>query len=198
MKINEITIDQSRHLIKNYWGHPKKVADWLTMNNFVELGRGDYSIAYSKPGSNIVIKISKFEEDKAWLAFVNYTKSHPSQYFPKISRLVKYRDAINDKKIYFIAFMEKLEPIVDSTSSLALKVIDFLENQDDDFSFDDIDEYPESKQILLSAEERWPGFVHTTHNVFEDVPSFCYVDLHANNIMMRGNTPVIIDPWALR
>ena len=44
-------------------------------------------------------------------------------------------------------------------------------------------------------EENYPDLASTLIKLHKDKPGFCGLDLHIGNVMMRGNTIVIIDPF---
>jgi hypothetical protein len=139
------------------------------------IGSGYYAYVYARPQDNYVIKV--FREDPGYATFLNYvTKNANNPYVPKLKgKIIKLPNK------YSIVRLEKLTRIdVD-----LFKKIEFA-------AFNEFD-----KQTVAEIEGQYPGLLDFVRSLIKMAHSNDVdYDLHRSNIMMRGDTPVIIDPFA--
>lgn len=207
MKLHELSIPDARTLKNIAQNYDKQITvnllEYLENNGFNRIGEGAYSWVYSKPKSNIIIKINYKHPDPCYIKFYNYARQNykTNPHLPKIGKMYNYTEHGN---YYFILFMEKLKPVPSKTvisigdpymdkADILEKVLVILmapEHRYKPHHYDILDEFSQSHpklyQTILTLKQKFA-------NSFE-----CKWDLHIDNIMTRPSTGdlVIIDPWA--
>jgi hypothetical protein len=139
------------------------------------IGSGYYAQVYARPQDNYVIKI--FRDDPGYAAFLRYvTKNANNPYVPKLKGKV-----VNLPNKHSLVRLEKLKRIdVD-----LFKQIEYA-------AFN-----PHDKPLVNELNEKYPGlldFVYSLRALANK--DGVGLDLNRNNMMMRGDTPVITDPFA--
>lgn len=139
------------------------------------IGTGFYSQVYARPQDNFVIKI--FREDKGYSTFLQYiTQNSNNPYVPKLKgKIIKLP---ND---YYVIRLEKLKRMDNDL----FKKIEWAANNDHD------------KPLIQELNDKYPGlleFVRSLRQMSYD--NKVMYDLHGGNMMMRGDTPVVTDPFA--
>lgn len=155
---------------------------------FKLLGTGNYGSVYEKPGYPWVFKV--FTYDKAYFKYFNYARRN--QRNPHLPKIKGNYIRINNNT--FVVRLEKLTPI--STEQFR-KVSGILDQLTDIIQYN-IDEY--GNELDHSPEEI--TFIKKHMDLYElmltlyKTPEFKDLgkDLHQGNIMMRGITPVLVDP----
>ena len=187
MRISELLTESE---ILDEISRPKRSeAHNILMNAGYEmLGYGIFANVYAKPGENGVLKLFD-SEDEAYQKFVYMAMSNPNPHFPKFKgKMMKITDE------YYAIRMEKLTPLPDTpdTASYAKKIsayVKLIQNKsgrirsDADELISDIDE----------IEKEQPGIKYACNmigNRFKEE----IIDIHNDNIMLRGNILVITDP----
>lgn len=139
------------------------------------LGFGYYAQVYARPQDDYVVKI--FREDPGYAAFLHYVKKNANNpYVPKLKgKIIKLP---ND---YSIVRLEKLKRLnID-----LFKKIEFA-------AFNEFD-----KHTVAEIEGQYPGLISFIRSLRKQAAQSKYeFDLNPNNIMMRGDTPVVTDPFA--
>jgi hypothetical protein len=144
----------------------------LTNAGYEYMGGGDYSGVFKKPGANYVLKFFSAEDD-AYLAFIDLVQHNPSPHFPKFyGKLVPVTDR------FYAIRMEILRP---ADGSFARQIQNYIDP-------DDEDEYQDALEYMTD------DLRHACDLVRELADSGYELDLMTKNIMLRGSTPVIIDP----
>jgi len=208
MKLNELTPHVAKHLVRHKWETPRQVVFYLKKSGYVEIGKGNYASAWSKRGTNSIVKVSGFE-DRGWLHFLEFIKENKSPYLPKVSRVIKYVTDFSDgiKDTNYIAFMERLEHMGITLEDNCMAVIYAFTKLYNGSEFDilEIEKHLFAKykahdtsyrylRALEFFEKKFPGFNELIFKIIRSNPT---IDLHERNIMCRSNgTPVITDPWA--
>lgn len=148
---------------------------WLSNHGFKNVGQGSFGAVYEKPGYPWVFKV--FNNDPAYMHFLRYAMQHQGNpHLPKIRGVMKI-----DNKTYVVR-MENLKEIP-LGSEPATKLVKILHNMD---SYGDLDE-----KDVAWIKNTLPGI----HQFFMSFPLAGYeYDIHYQNIMMRGNTIVLVDP----
>jgi hypothetical protein len=147
---------------------------------------GWYSTVFSKPGENYVLKVNKREDHPyAWFAFL--TRKFPNPHFPKIGN-AKFINI--GKERYRVYAIEKLQPFKehwDARSIAAFCKVTVTEKEDLQTTL----KY--AKRFDLGDQEE---SLITACDILRKYNQGYYVDIHTNNIMLRGETIVIIDPFS--
>jgi len=157
----------------------KNIMDYY---GFTHLGSGSYGSAYEHPSYPWVFKI--FKGDKSYLKYFNYVKKN--QHNPHIPRIKgSYIRLGNDA---YIVRLEKLQKISMDQYEKVEYIIDVFSSMlDNDSSSTEIT--PMQAQLIDSYHGIYEILVAIKYMFGES-----YTDIHYDNIMMRGNVPVIIDP----
>lgn len=202
MKLNELNLDGYKHIKNNDWGIPDNLMEWLTEKNFKEIGRGVYSSVWKSDTENFIVKINKGSIDRNYLKFVEFCQQNKGNpHLPKMGQIKKYED-------WYIIFIEKLEPTyVKYTVSVELKKFVryfFGPNtslQPDDLTDKDMFEKLFKRKVSefnLPNELKSQDMIDALFVLFKFIVEYNIndrsLDLHGNNIMLRGNTIVITDP----
>jgi hypothetical protein len=156
-----------------------KFMAFLNEHGFVKLGMGTFGLVFEKPGYPWVFKI--FNDDRAYMDYIKYATAHQANpNVPKIKgNLIKI-----DKYTYAIR-IEKLTPFKPAPENdsehdlhrLLLILCDWRSC------------YPDAKKFV---EDKFPGIYSIIMDLSND--GNWLLDLHEDNIMLRGNTPVLVDP----
>jgi hypothetical protein len=180
-----------------------------TMHEYDAAGKGANAIVIKHGARNEVIKF--WLEDAAYEDFINYVDKNPSEYFPKLYSKPKELTAFFlrpkdfPKKVKYVR-MEELEAFKEPFSGFVdmLRDVIYLAGQTKTF-----DEFTK-KRPKYDSLDRWSKFdkefIKVIFNFVREIDSRVshsflssnkhFFDIHAGNIMMRGTTPVIIDPIA--
>lgn len=143
------------------------------------LGSGLYASVYARPEDNFVIKI--FSPDMGYKRYLDYMQTNiQNPYVPKLrGKPVKLPNN------FTLVRIEKLKEI-DMNLFTEIK---YLQNpKEGDHVY---------RAVRKKFEEKYPQFL----NLLDDLKSMSKrgsglaLDLHPGNIMMRGNLPVITDPF---
>ena len=136
-----------------------------------------------------------------FVAFADYCMQNEyNQFLPKFDGFERF---VYDEQTYFQIRMERLKPIQNEHFGYALAILS--ETIKRDFHRD-------ATTILARFKVGDPDFyagiaAHVSENDFLKLIETCLIlcraaksngwffDLHEKNYMMRGNTPVIVDPW---
>lgn len=153
------------------------------------IGVGSFADVYAIPNENTVLKLFN-NDDTAYQDFVYVTISNPNPHFPKFKgKMMKVTDA------YSAIRMERLTPLPDNreTAYYAKKISQYTKlmqnkagraaNMDTEEVMRDIDE----------IEQDQPGIKYACAIIGNNLKGEI-IDIHNENIMMRGNVLVITDP----
>ena len=152
--------------------------NYLSVHGFKRLGQGHYGAVFEKSGYPWVFKI--FKEDAAYLKYVKYCKENAgNKHLPKIKgSTIKINDdtyAIRTEKL------TRIDPeVAQEIRTLAIYMgnPDMVEFNGLEEKFRDlIIKYAGIYEIFLELRKR--------RN---------HLDIHADNVMMRGNDIVLTDP----
>ena len=151
---------------------------FLEDHGFTLLGSGSFGAVFEKPGYPWVFKI--FHQDDAYMTFLKYAITHQSNpNLPKINgKILKINDST------YAIRMEKLTSFVSGKqqSEDTLILNDVLER----YRF-----RAENKKDESWLNTTYPGIANALRDLMK---TDWHLDLHDENIMMRGNVPVLIDP----
>ena len=207
-QLNELNLDSYKHIKNNDWDGSDKLKEWLVSKNFRKIGEGGYATVYSSDTEKFVVKVNDGHFDSNYLRFVNFChKNKANPHIPKIGKVKTLNRDDGDK--WFVVFIEKLnqfdiEKVFGVERNQYEKLLDFFYqliclNDGSTINYkmiksqlksSDLEETPYSKQLVDVC------------NTILDIADTCdidpkdFLDMHDENLMMRGNTIVIIDPFA--
>lgn len=163
----------------------------LLSDGYKIIGKGDTSVVLHKQGESNVVKFSTCRDIET-PKFVEIIKSSRNEHFPKISDIEVYNGG------YFWYVIEKLSH--NKTEELSAFMNDYLQTKAvKKGGFEEADNwkafnYKNRRSLIDSFNRRFPTFSRAMDIVIEHTRPG-YLDFHDENIMFRGNTPVIVDPW---
>lgn len=167
------------------------------------IGTGSFATVFWHPSWNFVYKI--YEEDSGFAKYVDFCMANPNNpHLLKVLRPPRKVHAFHSRKkeTSSTIWAVKLEFLTDLTKPamqtiqsgrLWTAVQDYMEN-DGEINFSELAKGNEAI-IKLFSQYDMIGLVQTLADLSYDVdvPPFDF-DLHHRNVMMRGDTIVIIDP----
>lgn len=200
-RIDELNLDGYKQIKNNDWGLPANLIQWLQDKNFTKLGRGIASEVWSSNTENFVVKLNRGYIDKGYIDFVDFCESYKrNKHLPKLGKLKKYED-------WYIIFIEKLEPynpsflqVNDTWDFFDRLLKNYQYVRPDNFTFEEIFTATWKKYSTNSDKELDESKINQIEEIvklmFEFKNNYGYgsLDLHEGNIMMRGDTIVVIDP----
>lgn len=174
-KAREIFTDPETGPIPKRKNKLRALTAWLDWHGFKNVGEGSFAAVYEKAGYPWVFKV--FNGDPAYMHFLKYAMKHQDNpHLPKIRGVMKV-----DNNTYVVR-MENLTNVKlgqEPVTTLLKK----LNNMD---TYGDI-----SERDVEWIKSNFPKI----HEFFMDFPLAGYeYDIHSGNIMLRGNTVVIVDP----
>lgn len=167
---------------------PQDAGQRLRAAGYKQIGDGSYAEVYQKPGSPYVLKLFS-DSDKAFLAFVALAKAHPNPHFP-----VFRGQLITASDNYYALRMELLTEFPDNLIDPVLWPIH-------SYMFG-IGKNPESYPFLQTSQyqehihwiEDHPSVKQACDLMHRYLSGQFTFDLKADNVMMRGDTIVFVDP----
>ena len=160
----------------------EKLTDYLETQGFKHIGQGSFSEIYLKPGYPWMFKL--WSHDPAYLWWITWAAKHQDN--PNVPRVKGLPVKIAPET--YVVRLEKLRGLVPREGNLSkgydrlAYLVDRIESVDD-----------LSKEDLQWIRSEYPG-VYDILRVIQRAGSDFVVDLHGDNIMLRGQTPVITDP----
>lgn len=190
MKLNELMGIKSQLTLKS-----SSVQDALLKHGFSQIGSGAYATVYSHPQKPYVLKVFQ-ARDHSYLQFVKMAQQHDNPHFPKFrGKPVKVIPG------YYAIRMETLKPWSPNSASILDRALVHISSIVDDLpDWNNIYNEPyqeETKRELKVFFQRWPKFLEALVLLqeLEQSHTGAYFDIHYENIMKRGSTPVITDPF---
>lgn len=191
MKISEITrpeeIENAEPLLTR--------AGYQDLQHSVGHTRGTFARVYSKPDKNYVVKVFQ-QEDYAYRRYLNLITSVRNPHFP----VLRGKPMRVSNFIYGVR-LELLQPFMMAYNHERLTMDQYLKGLQDLERYDDHPssiEYSKNQVAKATAELR-PEMKQALDLIFQHCiqgQPKTIVDLHPHNVMMRGDTIVIIDPIA--
>ncbi|CAM6054481.1 unnamed protein product [Sphagnum tenellum] len=160
----------------------------LEQAGYERIGRigSAYAMIFAKPSENSVLKLYK-KEDTAFTAFVAFCRENNNQHFPKFSR---NSIAIKDTEYNAVRTERLKEGSPGQLKEVAKYFKDYCRYSPKEYD-EDFVHWAEANASLMAA------FKLLTDRFDRSIfAGKLYFDLHSQNMMMRGNTVVIIDPVA--
>ena len=149
----------------------QKLINSLIKRGYEILGTGCYSIVFKSKRSDSVIKIGSTLADP-WLIYAETVQNLNNPHFPKIYKIHQF-----EHLDYYVARVERLEPID----------VDFTQYRS--FRDEMLNNRPSSEASRQA--------VYTLNQLLSRM-DYAKLDLHLENIMLRGDTFVLSDPIAER
>ena len=149
---------------------------------FTHLGTGSYGSAYEHPSYPWVFKV--FKHDNSYLKFYNYVRKN--QHNPNLPKTKGSYIKIGTDA--YAVRLEKLTPITDDQYYKLQDLIDIFRD-----TFNPKLKITDNVRSLIQQN---PGIYEITNALYNSKTfgDDSHIDMHGGNIMMRGNTPVFIDP----
>jgi hypothetical protein len=188
MRIDELKIDDARHLTRTPWDQKEAAEKWLKDHGFKRIGEeSSYGSVWTDHVKSIV-KI--FSNDPCYLRFIDFCRKHRGNpYIPRLSKL--YPIGQNGG----VVFSEMLSPINYRYDIIIGQIDDYFTLYLNDGKY--VPDYLGIPPWKAEFEEQYPllaDIIRKLAREFKNGP--CRNDLHNGNFMLRGDTPVIIDPVA--
>lgn len=156
--------------------------EFMEKNGFKALGQGYHGAVYEKPGYPYVFKV--YKDDPAYETFVRWAMAHQSN--PNVPRFKGKPLRIAPGT--YVVRMENLEPMHGAHFDL-VRVLTRLSDEWDYIK--DLDgDMPREMSWLDRNHPGIAEIVSVAHNAWRDY----VLDSHRDNIMLRGDTPVVVDP----
>lgn len=156
------------------------------------IGSGYYSHVYARPDDPYVIKI--YHDDPGYQHFLSFIREYPNdQHLPKVKLSVKLPGSFRLIRIERLAPSSvHVSSMIYDFTTLYKKIKIISREYDSDSSY--IRSRLEGFSKLIAVE--FPSLVGTLKRIVDYADSYNLdMDIHPGNIMMRGNIPVIIDPF---
>lgn len=154
----------------------EKLTDYLETQGFKHIGQGSYSEIYLKPGYPWMFKL--WSHDPAYLWWITWAAKHQDN--PNVPRVKGLPVKIAPDT--YVVRLEKLRGRSRYDHKQLADMLDGIETVDDI-----------SKEDLQWIRREYPG-IYDALRVIQRAGSDFVVDLHSDNIMMRGQIPVLADP----
>jgi hypothetical protein len=154
----------------------EKLTDYLETQGFKHIGQGSYSEIYLKPGYPWMFKL--WSHDPAYLWWITWAAQHQDN--PNVPRVKGLPVKIAPDT--YVVRLEKLRGRSRYDHKQLTDMLDGIETVDDI-----------SKEDLQWIRREYPG-IYDALRVIQRAGSDFVVDLHSDNIMMRGQIPVLADP----
>ena len=157
-----------------------RFADYMMKYGFRYVGQGFYGVVFEKSGYPWIFKV--FKEDPGYLSYVDFCKRHQANiHIPKIKG---HTIKINDDT--YAIRTEKLRPVDEKEGRTITSMANYMSRQNRGESISD---FAESDLEELSVKYRgiydlFKYFLESGYNL----------DIHPENIMMRGSEIVLTDP----
>lgn len=186
------------------WLNFKKWDAFLRKNGWKKLGNGSFAAVFGKPGLSYVIKVP-FYRDRPWMKYAEYCMTHRNN--PHVMKVSFLKEETSTH--FFIAAIERLKNFPNyGGMSMADYAVDYIEQLSNGHKPKEIMQRIEkrAKEMLghtgtmNKQESNWllkvlMPQIPALAKVVMDLKNIDHLDLHQGNIMMRGKTIVIIDPW---
>lgn len=156
------------------------------------LGSGLYGVVFEKPGTNFVYKLFDVNDD-GYKAYLNFARGNQNNiHVPRVSKPIRLK--IGDIDAYLV----KLERLSETDLSNSVheeqykKIIAILNSLRQIKTPNPM--HSSAMKYLQKLDKTDPDLVSILEEIDEMSPS--EMDMHPGNVMMRGNVPVITDPYA--
>lgn len=166
--------------------------------NWIMIGSGVFGRAYIHPDYPGIV--AKLFADNAYAAFIkNVVRTNYNIHFPRVLDLEEIDQHYNLK----LAVMEQLEPLDHNNRAHCAMVAGIREivrclgghrNAISNWSYKNLEmQHWEQCCMVLDKNPTILGALDIMGNYLQD--NFHNIDIHPGNVMLRGKTPVITDPF---
>jgi hypothetical protein len=176
-------LGQSRNKIRGGSSDPLDQFDeFMAQHGFDLVGSGSYGMVWEKQGYPWLFKV--FMDDPAYLWWISWAVKHQDN--PNVPRVKGLPVKIAPNT--YVVRLEKLNNLMLRAGNLSrdYEKLAYLLSRIE--TVDDL-----SKEDLQWIRHQYPG-IYDILRMIQKIPSRFALDLHSRNIMMRGETPVLIDP----
>lgn len=197
MRYNEILREYQNNRKMNMFRRAMEAA------GMTEIGDGYYALVMRARDGGVV---KVFEPDPCYLGFIDLVKQHSTNpHFPlvrKVARFMKGRFKGN-----YLLKMESLQPMSVGEFNAdkgfhCYFAASMPERYRGEYSWsseiaaDYVKEGGDAKELAASWEKENAAFAQAIQLIWSNLKSGCVEDIHFQNVMKRGQTWVIIDPYA--
>ena len=182
MRINEILQETTKLNELTRPADQEAAEEKLLAAGYEKVGTGTWATVFSKPGDSMVVKLFH-SADQAYTDFVKLAMQHQDNpHFPKFrGKMMRVTDEYNAIR------MERLEP--NTSRELAELLEDYLY-----FLSGEGQSYERTRTWALFSKNL--KLNNACKLIAATLLKTHYLDLQPTNIMMRGKTPVFLDPVA--
>src|SRR6516165_2742496 len=162
-------------------GEEMKKLGWVC-----DLTYGAYSYVFIKQGSPYILKINR-QPDYGFARFALICRKYPNPHFPKIGNM-KYQKI--GRYRYYMYMIEKLDEVLenDEIENIAAFIQDYSNNLE--WSAEDM-----LKEYRIQDSQYFDKELITACQILGKHAAPSGIDIHGGNLMMRGNTVIINDPY---
>lgn len=185
----------------NKWATPYQLIDFLEKEGYKHLGSGYFANVYAKPGESFVLKLMRSDvKGDCYSSYIKALQRNQSPHLPRVGRIRIYNENLENE--WHIIPLERLQ-----TASLK----DLLSRDDgrmvlafaklanpDHYHLRGIQVGGEAQNVYDTLSPKYPKLVEALNFIQNKFHGVCEIDIHEDNIMLRGNTIVITDPVSFR
>lgn len=115
MRIDELTRSETRKIVGTNWEIPQMLQRWLVDRGFQQIGRGNFSVVFGRPGSEKVIKITTHPEIECAYLFAKISRRQRFKHFPIVYNVKEFGGPSAEYAWaggggFFVVIMERLHP----------------------------------------------------------------------------------------
>lgn len=162
---------------------------------YEQIGEGYYGEVFAKPGDKYALKLFDYR-DASYRRFLNVAMSDANPHFPKFrGNLIKVASEYYAIRMEMLSYLTHSGPGWSDRTELCRALSQYIIacwNKDNPDSASEI-KNPSSYDID-TIEKHQPGIKHACQSIASILRRVNELDLHSDNVMMRGDTIVIIDP----
>lgn len=190
-----------KNALGNKWEAPGDLINFLTGEGYKTLGSGYFSLVFAKPGETFVLKLMLSEvQADCYTNYITALQRNQSPHLPRIGRTRIYKE--NTDREWRIIPLERLQTatlkeLLSRDDGRMVLAFAKLANPQH-FHLRGIKVGGDPQEVYDTLRKKYPKLDEALlfiHNKFHGV---CDIDIHEDNIMLRGNTIVITDPVSFR
>lgn len=162
---------------------------------YEQIGEGYYGEVFAKPGDKYALKLFDYR-DAAYRRFLNVAITESNSHFPQFrGKLIKVASEYYAIRMEMLSYLKPSGPGWTDRTELCRALSQYIIacwNKDNPDSASEI-KNPSSHDID-AIEKHQPGIKQACQSIASILRRVNELDLHSDNVMMRGDTIVIIDP----
>lgn len=176
-----------------------EILNLLKKEHGIKMASGSFGMVLTHPSWDHVVKF--FAKDDCYMTFVDFCLKHKSPHLPAFKKKPTKMSAFFKKEAskaaldkFYVVKIEKLQPLTfdDYREIFPLVTVKFREQYQDVIGTSKEDEFLKSQKV----DPKLKDLANIIFELFETKTSGCFMDLHEGNFMKRGDTFVIVDPYA--